>query len=118
MVRNDGKVSDVYTNDELYPLLGEPIAPSILIVPALTISTSKQIYVFYGNRIQLDNVDNAYIHLRECMGLFKQNNSVKEVSKLGMPKLVKRILNTDKPAALPKEESLELSTELTRKEDE
>ncbi len=61
--RDDGKFSDVQKNDELYPLLGEPIAPAINIVPALWIKANEDFY-FYGSGIQLLNVGEAFNRLK------------------------------------------------------
>ena len=58
LVRNDGKFSDVHKNDELYPQLGEPIAPAINTVHALVIKADED-YIFYGNGIQVDNIQEA-----------------------------------------------------------
>ena len=56
-------MSDVYKNDSLYPLLGEPIAPAVLTVPTLKITTKNEEYLFYGNGIQLSDVNSAYVAL-------------------------------------------------------
>lgn len=58
LVRNDGKFSDVHKNDELYPQLGEPIAPAINTMHALVIKADED-YIFYGNGIQVDNIQEA-----------------------------------------------------------
>lgn len=63
IMRQDGKASDVHKNDELYPLLGEPIAPAINIIPALQI-IAKEKYVFFGNDIQIHDVNEEYKRLK------------------------------------------------------
>ena len=63
LIRNDGKLSDVYKNDSLYPLLGEPIAPAVMTVQALQIKTKNEDYLFYGNGIQLLDVQAAFSEL-------------------------------------------------------
>lgn len=63
LIRNDGKMSDVYKNDSLYPLLGEPIAPAVMNVPTLKITTKNEEYLFYGNGIQLQDVQAAYAEI-------------------------------------------------------
>ena len=60
LMRQDGKASDIHKNDELYTLLGEPIAPAINIVYALQI-TAKETYVFFGNDIH----SNTFLHYLE-----------------------------------------------------
>lgn len=66
VVRNDGKVSDVYMNKDSFQLLGEKFSPTILTVPALLI-VAKQSYMFFGNGIQLDNIEDVYNNLRLYM---------------------------------------------------
>lgn len=63
IMRQDGKASDVYKNDELYSLLGEPIAPAINIVPALQI-VAKEKFVFFGNGIQIHDIEAEYNRLK------------------------------------------------------
>lgn len=72
LVRNDGKFSDVYKYDELYPQLGEPIAPAINIVHALVIKADEY-YIFYGNGIQIDNIQNAYERLKCQMAAYEES---------------------------------------------
>lgn len=69
--RLDGKFSDVMKNDDLYPLLGEPIAPAINIVPVLVIKANEE-FVFYGNGIQLDNIEEQFQRLKYEMELYKE----------------------------------------------
>ena len=71
LIREDGKISDVYQDDDLHYLLGEPIAPGVLTVPALRIQTKKEEYLFFGNQIQLAEVNSAYGYLREKMEMIK-----------------------------------------------
>lgn len=66
VVRNDGKVSDVYMNKDSLQLLGEKFSPTILTVPTLLI-VAKQTYMFFGNGIQLENVEDIYNELRQHM---------------------------------------------------
>lgn len=63
LMRQDGKASDIHKNDELYPLLGEPIAPAINIIYALQI-IAKEKYIFYGNDIQIHDVNAEYERLK------------------------------------------------------
>lgn len=96
IIRDDGKISDVYKDDNLYPLLGEPIAPSIMIINALLI-TAKKKYIFYGNGIHLDNVEEAYNSLRCNMEIFK-NDTIKQKMlekshSLELPKAIKKIIS-------------------------
>ena len=63
LMRQDGKASDIHKNDELYPLLGEPIVPAINIIYALQI-IAKEKYIFYGNDIQIHDVNAEYERLK------------------------------------------------------
>ena len=93
LVRGDGKISDVYKNDELYPLLGEPIAPVVMTVPALRIETKKEEYLFFGNRIQIEDMNNAYGALRQQMEAFKLEQSrLKSQSSLKIPQFTQKLI--------------------------
>lgn len=72
MVREDGKESEVYKQDELYPLLGEPIAPSKEMVPALYIFSADGNYVFFGNGIQINNIQQEYERLNLAIKAIKE----------------------------------------------
>lgn len=72
--RNDGKVSDVHKNDELYPLLGETISPTIEIVPVLIIKTDE-VHHFYGNGIQIND---AYAEFKQLSIRFDEYKSSQE----------------------------------------
>jgi len=72
LVREDGKESEVYKQDELYPLLGEPIAPSIEMVPALYIVSTDGNYVFFGNGIQINNIQQEYERLNLAIKEIKE----------------------------------------------
>ena len=67
ILRKDGRISDVRKDDELYHLLGEPISPAVLIVPALQIVTKEETFVFYGNGIQLNDLELPYRNLKETL---------------------------------------------------
>ena len=74
--REDGKESEVFSNDELYSRLGEPIAPSIVYVPALFINSRDGKYVFFGNGINIDDIDNEYERLKAAITLIKLNRTI------------------------------------------
>lgn len=89
VMRLDGKASDVHKNDELFSLLGEPIAPAINIIYALQI-VAKETFIFYGNDIQLHDVGAEYERLKtEYSAFIKENQQAKlsEKPKLSIPKL-------------------------------
>ena len=81
--REDGKFSDVKKNDELYPLLGEPIAPAINIVPALWIKASEE-YIFYGNGIQIENIADTFNRLKLEMDEYNEKKIDKKAGLLGL----------------------------------
>ena len=70
--RKDGRTAEVYRNDELYPLLGEPIAPCVELVPALTIATTEGKYIFFGNGIHVPNPENEYARLKQAIRAVKR----------------------------------------------
>lgn len=98
LIKNaEGKASDVYKDDELYRLLGEPIAPAINMVHALLINTKEASYVFYGNGIQLEDVGKEYERLKFVMSEYqakiKKDKTSKGIGALGQisfPKLGKK----------------------------
>lgn len=88
LMRLDGKASDIHKNDELFPLLGEPIAPAINIVYALQIIANDK-FVFFGNDIQLHDVNAEYERLKFELNAYNQEiESIKKENKrkLSVPK--------------------------------
>ena len=87
LMRLDGKASDIHKNDELFPLLGEPIAPAINIVHALQI-TAKENYVFFGNDIHLHDVGAEYERLKAELNAYNEEKQSEKVlkSKFAVPK--------------------------------
>lgn len=85
-------MSDVYKNDELYPMLGEPIAPVVMIVPALRIATKKEEYFFFGNRIQIENIEEVYGYLRQRMDMLKLEKSSKGQQTIEMSQFAKKLI--------------------------
>lgn len=61
-----GKVSDVYKNDPIYSFLGEPIAPVIGSVQALIVTVDKSNYVFFGNGIDVEDIETVYYSLLDA----------------------------------------------------
>lgn len=89
VMRQDGKASDIHKNDELFSLLGEPIAPAINIVYALQI-VAKETFVFYGNDIQLHDVGAEYERLKAEYSAYQEGVKVTKASlkpKLSIPML-------------------------------
>lgn len=100
IMRADGKASDVHKNDELYSKLGEPIAPAINIVHALTIKANQK-YIFYGNGIQIEDIASEFERLKEAVDSYtaeKKSKALGSKMKSSIGKLTKR---TDKPTELP-----------------
>lgn len=91
IVRDDGRITDVYKNDELYRTIGsESIAPTVLMVPALSIVADTE-YIFYGNGIQLDNPLNEYNRLGNCLETYKaeksSNKLINKIPRMLIPSL-------------------------------
>ena len=68
----DGRTIDVYRRDEMYAQLGQNIAPTIQFIPALRIVTKDSERFFFGNNIQLFDVQPAYARLRFEMESYKE----------------------------------------------
>ena len=93
--REDGKQSEVFPNDELYPLLGEPIAPTIVTVPALFIASMDGKYVFFGNGIHVDDIEQEYDRLKLAIRVVKEmkKGTVQEkIEKKESPNVIESIL--------------------------
>lgn len=91
LIREDGKRSEIYSHDELYHLLGEPIAPTIVMVPALFIKSSDGDYVFFGNGIQIQNVEMEYERLKKAVKAYmaikeKESGWLQNILGLQLPK--------------------------------
>lgn len=113
LIRKDGKVSDVQKNDDLYPLLGEPIAPTIEIVDALLIKTSKESFLFYGAGIHVYDAQQAYQQL--TIELDEYSSYKKEQRRIKLPKFSIRKLEVKKPTALlPERNSVAELTDRTQ----
>ena len=91
--REDGKQSEVFPDDELYPLLGEPIAPTIVTVPALYIMTKDGKYVFFGEGIQVDNIEHEYNRLKLAIKVVREMRKKQEIEKKEeSPNLIENII--------------------------
>ncbi len=112
LARADGKRSDVFRKDELYPLLGEPIAPTIEMVPALEIITSAGNYIFFGNGIQLVDVEKEYLRLRIA---FENERQARIDRAKKQPTFFADILNRILPQAQPQAKTDEYLTANTSK---
>ncbi len=109
LMRLDGKASDIHKNDELFPLLGEPIAPAINIVDALQI-IAKENYIFYGNNIQVYDINAEYERLKfELNEYAKDNERNKGINriKLSVPKFPNLMSNIKSNKALTEDSSEE-----------
>lgn len=71
VARRDGKISDVQKNDELYPLLGEPIAPTIQLVEALQIK-AKEPFLFFGSGIDVENTGEEFQRLSRELDAYRE----------------------------------------------
>lgn len=96
LIRRDGKMSDVQKNDELYHLLGEPIAPTINIINALFIK-AKDEFLFLGAGIHVDDAMIAYERLKSEMSEYEELK--KNHRKISFPKFSIPTLKEKKPIA-------------------
>lgn len=121
-----GKVSDVYKNDPIYEFLGEPIAPTIAVVPTLVVTVEKATHVFLGGGVDLDDAEAAYHQLFEMYKQFQEESEKKKavatlprinlsLPKLNMPSIkiqspfvVSKKGTNDEAVALP--ESVEIDS--------
>lgn len=89
LIRSDGKFSDVRKDDEMYPLLGEPIAPAINIIHALFIKTKEEDYIFYGNGIQIKDIGKEYERLKYELSQYQESLALpaSDRKKFALPKL-------------------------------
>ena len=90
--REDGKQSEVFPNDELYPFLGEPIAPTIVPIPALFITSKDGTYVFFGNGIHVGNIEHEYERLKLAIKVVKEMKEREALEKKESPNLIEGIL--------------------------
>lgn len=100
-----GKVSDVYKNDPIYDFLGEPISPTVVVVPALVVSVDKSTRVFFGGGIDLEDAAAAYHSLLDTYNRFQEEKNTEEnasISKfsLSIPKLSIPSIKVQSPFAI------------------
>lgn len=67
----DGRIVEVDKDNPLFHELGNTVVPTINIVPALII-TGKENYIFWGNGIQIQNIENEYKRLQIELSEYKQ----------------------------------------------
>ena len=79
VMRTDGKFTDVSKDDAMYTMLGESIMPAINMIHALVIQADQQ-YIFYGNGIQIENIQAEYERLK--FELDQYNSEKKNQKKL------------------------------------
>lgn len=77
-----GKSSDIYKNDSIYEFLGEPIAPTIEIVPTLVVAVDKTSYVFFGAGIDLEDAEATYHALLETYNQFHEERRNEKTASL------------------------------------
>lgn len=113
-----GKVSDVYKNDPIYELLGEPIAPTVAVVPTLVITIDKATHVFLGGGIDLDDAEATYHQLFEVYKQFKEESEKKKAPaalpkiNLSLPKLSMPSIKIQSPFVIGKKGTGNIAGEL------
>lgn len=90
---DDGRIAEVYKEDELYASIGATTTPGIQYIPALIIKANET-YCFYGNGIQLFDAIQEYERLKctseeyaESKQSKKQLGSKKKTALPHLPKL-------------------------------
>lgn len=84
IMKKDGHICDVQKNDELYKSLGDTTASTIYMIDSLYI-VAKQEYIFYGNGIDLDDVETIYHQITCLVAAFEEHK--KQQKKIGLPKI-------------------------------
>lgn len=86
----DGRPVEIDKDNPLFMALGETVVSAVNIVPALLIR-GKENYIFWGNGIQLNDIEYEYKRLQFELTEFKQGVTHKAIEKKGisMPKLPK-----------------------------
>ena len=113
-----GKVSDVYKNDPIYEFLGEPIAPTVAVVPTLVITIDRATHVFMGGGIDLDDAETTYHQLFEVYKQFKEESEKKKAPatlpkiNLSLPKLNMPSIKIQSPFVIGKKETKDIAGEL------
>lgn len=96
LTKADGNVCDVKKNDPLYYSLGEPIAPSVQFIKALVVRTKQQKYVFYGEGIQIENIEEEYEKLKKAVIRYRESKKMSEkIKSVPLPKFLKRKKNEE-----------------------
>ena len=82
-----GKVADVYKNDEIYPFLGEPIAPTINRTSALMIKAGNETFAFFGSGIDLEDqqIDTTYHALLNSYNEIQKRIEERKAAEKGRP---------------------------------
>lgn len=79
----DGRPVEIDKDNPLFLALGETVVPAVNIVPALLIK-AKENYIFWGNGIQLNNIEQEYKRLQLEMSEFKKGGLNKVIEKKGI----------------------------------
>ena len=86
LICRDGRKMDVYKDSEIYNLLGQDITPYEEPVPVLEVYVGKnKKYIFFGNGIDVDNVEEPYQALLTAYNYLHEDK--KEKQKLASPKI-------------------------------
>lgn len=118
-----GKISDVYKNDSIYGYLGEPIAPTRAVVPALVVTVEKATHVFLGGGIDLVDAEATYHQLFEAYRQFQEEFERKKTSaalpkiNLSLPKLNMPSVRIQSPFVIRKKETNSIAGELPENAD-
>ena len=81
LICRDGRKMDVYKNSEMYHRLGQNITPYEEPVPVLEVQMAKnKKYIFFGNGIDVDNVEEPYQALLTAYNIIHEEKEKKKVA--------------------------------------
>lgn len=86
MMWADGRMAEVYKEDELYAVLNEITTPGIEYITALVIK-ANEVFCFYGNGIQIADAGCEYERIKIEQELYEQGKALKKISGKGKTSL-------------------------------
>lgn len=82
MIWSDGRIAEVYKEDELYSNLHQITMPGVEYASALIIK-ANEIFCFYGNGIQLADANAEFERLKQEQALYLQERNVRKTPVMG-----------------------------------
>ena len=78
MIWDDGRVAEVYKEDELYNVLNEITTPGVEYISALIVK-ANEVFCFYGNGIQIMDAGREYERLKQEQGVYLNSKTQKKL---------------------------------------